>query len=130
MLRLTRINHLAIIPDTPSYQGMLIKAKDYITWGEIDQETLTKLIDKRGMLPGRVAVTEDYLKENTDYNSVEELSQALLEEEIKLEDAGLKPIFRLHPPRKGFKGTRRAYTEKGSLGYRGGDINQLIDRMM
>lgn len=46
MLRLTRINHAVLMPDTPSYQGMLQKSKDYITWGEIDQETLTQLIEK------------------------------------------------------------------------------------
>jgi large subunit ribosomal protein L30 len=69
MLRLTRINHAVIIPDTPSYQGMLLKAKDYITWGEIDQETLIKLINHRGMLPGRVPVTEDNVKEALNLSS-------------------------------------------------------------
>jgi large subunit ribosomal protein L30 len=130
MLRLTRINHAVIIPDTPSYQGMLLKAKDYITWGEIDQETLTKLINHRGMLPGRVPVTEDIVKENTDFKSVEELSQALLDSKVQVDETGLKPVFRLHPPRKGYRSTKRAYSEKGSLGYRGEDINQLISRMI
>jgi large subunit ribosomal protein L30 len=130
MLHLTRINHAVLIPDTPSYQGMLRKAKDYITWGEIDQETITKIIEKRGMLPGRVPVTTEYLKENTEYKSVEELSQAIIAEEATIEDAGLKPIFRLHPPRKGYRNTKKAYTEKGSLGYRGENINQLIARMV
>ena len=31
MLNLTRISHAVVIPDTPSYKGMLQKAKDYIT---------------------------------------------------------------------------------------------------
>ena len=42
MLRLTRINHAVLLPENPSYQGMLQKGKDYITWGENDQETLTQ----------------------------------------------------------------------------------------
>ncbi|MEG3224027.1 MAG: 50S ribosomal protein L30 [Methanobacteriales archaeon Met13] len=129
MLRLTRINHAVLLSDHPSYWGMLRKAKDYITWGEIDQETLTELIQKRGMLPGREKVTEEYLQE-TDYKSVEDLSQALIAEEAQLEDAGLKPIFRLHPPRKGYKNTKKAYGEGGTLGYRGEEINPLLKRMM
>ena len=36
MLRLTRINHAVLIEENPSYKGMLQKAKDYITWGEVD----------------------------------------------------------------------------------------------
>ena len=52
MLNLTRINHLVLINPNPSYNGMLVKAKDYITWGELDAETLSKIITKRGKLSG------------------------------------------------------------------------------
>ena len=37
----------------------------------------------------------------------------------------MKPVFRLHPPRKGYKGIRHSVNEGGSLGYRGEDINNL-----
>jgi len=47
MLRLERVNHCVLIPKNESYDGMLKKAKDYITWGEINQVTLEKLIAKR-----------------------------------------------------------------------------------
>ncbi|MDD1763387.1 MAG: 50S ribosomal protein L30 [Methanobacteriaceae archaeon] len=128
MLRLTRINHAVLIPENPSYQGMLRKAKDYITWGEIDQETLEELLEKRAMLPGREKVTEDYLQ-GTEYKSAQKLAQALLAEETQMEDVGLKPIFRLHPPRKGYKDTRKSFNEGGTLGYRGEAINLLLKRM-
>jgi large subunit ribosomal protein L30 len=130
MLRLTRINHAVLLNDNPSYQGMLQKSKDYITWGEIDQETLTQLIEKRGRLPGRGRVTEEVLAEMGDYKSAEKLSEAILKEETTLEDAGLKPIFRLHPPRKGYSHIRKSFKEGGTLGYRGEEISQLIKKMV
>ncbi len=130
MLRLTRINHAVLLPDTPSYQGMLQKGKDYITWGEIDQETLTQLIEKRGRLPGRERFSPEALAEIGDYKSAEELSEALIKEETKLEESGLKPIFRLHPPRKGYNHIRKSFKEGGTLGYRGEEISQLVKKMI
>jgi len=48
MLRLRKKNVCVVIDDTPSNRGMLIKAKDYITWGEIDDATYKSLLEKRG----------------------------------------------------------------------------------
>jgi large subunit ribosomal protein L30 len=129
MLRLTRINHAVILDENPNYHGMLRKAKDYITWGEINEDTIIKVISKRGKLPGGAQVTEEYLKENTNYSSIEELSKAVLEG-VKLEESGVKPIFRLHPPRKGYKNVKTTYNEGGSLGYRGENIEELINKMI
>jgi large subunit ribosomal protein L30 len=130
MLRLNQINHAVLIDENPSYTGMLQKGKDYITWGEIDAETLAKVIAKRGRLVGDVKITDEYLKENTDYSSVEELAKAVVESKATLEDAGIKPVFRLHPPRKGYKSTKKTYNEGGSLGYRGEKIGELIVKMI
>lgn len=130
MLKLTRINHAVLIEETPSYQGMLQKAKDYITWGEIETETVAQIISKRGKLPGNIKVTEDYIKENTDYSSVEELSKAIVDSDAKLEDSGIKPVFRLHPPRKGYEDIKKTFVESGSLGYRGDKIGDLIKKMI
>ena len=129
MLRLNRINHAVLVEENPSYKGMLQKGKDYITWGEIDTETLVELIEKRGKLVGGAAITEEYLAENTDYSSFEELANALINSEIKAKDINMKPVFRLHPPRKGYEGIRHSIKEGGSLGYRGEAINDLAKRM-
>ena len=129
MMRLNRINHAVLIEENPSYLGMLQKAKDYITWGEIDENTLNQLITKRGRLKGDNKVTNDYLKENTDYSSIEELSKAVIEGK-DMEEAGMKPVFRLHPPRKGYEHIKKAYNEGGSLGYRGEKIGDLIKKMI
>ena len=129
MLRLNRINHVVILDENPSYKGMLQKAKDYITWGEINEETLAKVITKRGRLPGGEKVTEEFLKENTSHKNIEDVSKAVFKGE-KLEEMGIKPVFRLHPPRKGFKNVKKAYNEDGILGYRGEDIENLIRKML
>ena len=44
LLNLTRANHCVIIEETPSMKGMIQIAKDYITWGEIEKETLINLL--------------------------------------------------------------------------------------
>jgi len=128
MLRLTRINHAVLLSENPTYLGMLRKGKDYITWGELDQETLTQLIEKRGRFPGRERFTPEEL--TGDYSSAEELAEALLKEETTLEEVGMKPIFRLHPPRKGYNHIRKSFREGGTLGYRGEEISQLIKKMI
>ena len=129
MLRLNRINHAVILDENPSYKGMLQKSKDYITWGEINEETLIKVITKRGRLPGGEKVTEEFLKENTSHKNIEDVAKAVFKGE-KLEEIGIKPVFRLHPPRKGFKNVKKAYNEDGTLGYRGEDIENLIGKML
>ena len=48
MLRLYKKNYCCVVPNNPIYSGMLKKAKDYITWGEIDDETFNLLVGKRG----------------------------------------------------------------------------------
>ena len=130
MLRLNRISHAVLVEENPSYEGMLQKAKDYITWGEIDAELLAKIIAKRGRLPGNNKVTDEYVAENSDYNSIAELSEALINSEVKLADVGIKPVFRLHPPRKGYEDIRLSVNEGGSLGYRGEEIKDLAKRML
>jgi len=131
MLRLHRINHLVLVDDTPSYKGMVQKVKDYITWGEIDKETLVKLLRKRGRLIGNKPITDEYVKEKLGM-TIEEFAEKVVNGEMKLTDLpNIKPVFRLHPPRGGLKGSKkRSFKEGGALGYRGEKINELIERML
>ncbi len=46
-LRLVRKNSCVIIKDTPSNRGMLKRAKDYITWGNLDEEGKKALEKKK-----------------------------------------------------------------------------------
>ena len=132
MLRLTRVNHCVLIDGkNESYRGMLNKAKDYITWGEIDKEILIELIKTRGRLMGDKPVTEEYVKSATSYNSIEKLADALVEGKIRYSELpNVKPLFKLNPPKGGYEGIKRAYKVGGALGYRGKEINNLIRRML
>jgi len=131
LLNLTRANHCTIVPENPITKGMLQVAKDYITWGEIDKEMLTKLITTRGKLEGGKELTNDYVKSATSYDNIDKLSQAIIDNKFKYKDIpSIKPIFRLSPPKKGYEGIKRSYVNKGALGYRGKDINKLIKRMI
>lgn len=130
MLRLNRINHAVLVEENSSYKGMLQKAKDYITWGEITPEVLAKIIAKRGRIVGGSLVTDEYVAENSDYDSIEKLAYGLIDSEVKLADLNIKPVFRFHPPRKGYENIRVSVNENGSLGYRAEDIESLALRMI
>ncbi len=61
MLGLTRVNHCVVVDDPPPIRGMLQKAKDYITWGEIRPEVLEAMLRKRGRLVGARKIDEKVL---------------------------------------------------------------------
>ncbi len=130
MLRMERNNYATILRESPSYIGMLRKVKDYVTWGEPTAETLKLLLEKRGKLVGDEKVTDEALKE-LGYENVEKLANAVAAGEVEFSQLnGVKPFFRMHPPKKGFKKTvKRPYRDRGELGYRGEAINELIKRM-
>jgi len=134
LLRLVRKFHCVLYPDTQAVKGMLHKVKDWITWGEIDRETLIELLRKRGRIIGNKPLTDEFIKSKLKISSIEELADALLQGRIlfhKLEEYGIKPVFRLHPPKGGFKGsTKKPYGAGGELGYRGLAINELLRRMI
>ncbi len=131
LLRLTRTNHCVLLEENTVYKGMLQMVKDYTTWGEINKETLTKLLSMRGKLIGDKPLTEEYLKKAAPYHSFEKLSEAILENKVKYKDIPeVKPLFRLNPPKKGHRTVKRSFVNKGSLGYRKDAINILIDRML
>lgn len=99
-----------------SVRGMVETVKFNVAYGTIDNETLVKLISKRG--------------QNIDKKSKinpENVAQELLEGK-KLTELGLKPFFRLHPPIKGIKS--KLHYPKGVLGNHGNNINKLIERML
>jgi large subunit ribosomal protein L30 len=130
MLRMERNNYATILKENPSYTGMLRKAKDYVTWGEPDVETVKLLLEARGKIAGDEKVTDEVLK-GLGYESVEKLATAIVAGEVEFSQLnGVKPFFRMHPPKKGFKRTvKRPYKDHGELGYRGEAINELIKRM-
>jgi large subunit ribosomal protein L30 len=131
LMNLTRVNHCVMIPDNEVTKGMLQKAKDYITWGEVNESTLAEMIKVRGRLAGDIAITDEYLSSNTEFKTIAEMAKAMLESGYRMKDVeGAKAVFRLHPPAKGYEGIKRSYRNGGALGYRGEAINDLIARML
>ena len=108
-LNLKRVSNCTLIKVTDSYNGMLKKCENYIAYGEIDEPTLTKLLEKH--ISG--------------LNAKEILSGKYDAEKIRE-----RMPLRLHPPRHGYKSTKLHFRQGGSLGYMGTSINGLITRMV
>jgi len=133
MLNLTRVNHAVLIPDTPAYAGMLQKVKDYVTWGEIEADTIASLLKERGRMTGDKPVTDAEIKAGSEYSTIKALAKAIAAGDAKTNDVEeLKPVFRLHPPRgtKGWGGIKRSFSIGGALGFRGEAITELVERMI
>jgi len=104
LLRLHRVNHCAIVDENDYYRGMLKRVKDYVAWGEISEDMLELLLKRRGRLEGGKRLTEEYLRDNTPFESFKALAHALCTGKVKMQDLTkykIKPVLRLHPPRKG-----------------------------
>jgi large subunit ribosomal protein L30 len=117
MLRLRRKNVCVIVDDTKEVMGMIKKVENYIAYGKIDKETLKKLIEKRAEPHNKRKVKDE------DVDSI-------FTNKKKLQDLGIKPFFRLHPPRGGFKKSTKVLWPKGILGNQDKDINKLIKKML
>ncbi len=130
MLHLTRNCHATLIDDRPSYLGMLRKARNYLTWGEVSKEGVKLLLENRGRLIGNKKLTEQYAQQ-IGRESLSDLAEAIYELRVEYDRlSDIKPVFRLRPPKKGFKGkVKRSYAAGGVTGYRGEAINELIKRM-
>ena len=63
LLRLFNKNYCVVLENNSNYIGMLTKAKDYITWGEINEEVFSLLLKERGRIAGNKRFMENYLNE-------------------------------------------------------------------
>ncbi len=110
-LNLKRVNNLAIVYGSKSNLGMIQKCNDFITYGEIKEDTLNKLFDAKGIK-----------LEKEELDSVQKGKKNL--------KSIINKSITMHPPRHGYEGTKKGYSSGGALGYRGEDINTLIKRML
>lgn len=118
-LHLYRKNYCSVVPETPSYKGMLDKVKDMVTYGPIDEETYKLLVEKKG---------EDYVGPVNDASGKIDYSCKYVE----IGKKKYKPFFRLNPPRGGFerKGIKNAYSIGGVLGFREDGLKKLLMKMI
>jgi len=131
MLRLNRNCQATLIENKSSNVGMLRKARNQLAWGEASKETVVSLLRERGRLIGNKKLTDEYAK-RVGYESLDKLAEAIHKLEVQYSGLpDIKPVFRLRPPKKGYRGkVKRSYTRAGITGYRGELINDLIRRMI
>jgi large subunit ribosomal protein L30 len=117
MLNLGRVNHATLVPETDPYEGMVTKVNDWVAHGEPSADTVATVLRTRGEpAEGDADLTDEWVAEHTDYEDVDALAEALVDDETKLQDEGLSPTLRLHPPRGGHDGIKHPATESGQLG--------------
>lgn len=106
---------ILINPNNQGLIGMLNRVKYHVAFGEIEKHILEKLLSARGKkLDGKKINSEESASDLMNGKNLEEL--------------GIKPFFRLHPPRGGIKS--KLQYPRGVLGNNKNDINKLIERML
>jgi large subunit ribosomal protein L30 len=122
---LRKLYSCVVVDNSPQNKGLLNIINAVVTYGEIDTKTLSKLLLKRG----RVSNKKKIDAKEQDINS---FSESFIKGEKKMKDIGVKNLFNLHPPIKGFerKGKKAPFSLKGAFGYRGDKINELLERMI
>ncbi len=113
-LKLRRKYSCVVIKPTKDLLGMLNKVKFYVSYGEIDKETLVKLLKERGKKIDK-----------KEFDAEKTADELIVGKNLK--ELGFKSFFRLHPPRKGIKS--KLQYPKGVLG-KNKEINKLIERML
>ena len=99
-LNLHKQNYCVVVPNTPSYIGMIKKVKDYVTFGIATPETLQALDKKREKHPRIEGENKAYVR--------------------------LSPPLKGY----GREGIKKTFKRSGALGDRGEKINDLVKRMI
>ena len=131
MLNVHAVNHCTLVPETDAYEGMITKVNDYVAHGEPSPEVLATLLRRRGEpTEGEADVDDEWVADHTDYDDADALAAALLEEETTLQDEGLAPSLRLHPPRGGHDGLKKPTAAGGQIGVHSTEeIDRLLEAM-
>ncbi|MBU1199046.1 MAG: uL30 family ribosomal protein [Nanoarchaeota archaeon] len=100
-LRLRKKHVCVVVEDTPSIRATLLKCKDYVTYGEIDDDTLKLLLEKRGKKdPNNKGFLKKFFALHPPRGGFER------------------------------KGIKVPFNKGGVLGYRGAKISELIKKML
>ncbi len=131
MLNLHKQNHCTFVPETDAYRGMITKVHDHVAHGEPSADTVAMLLRRRGEpASGEATIDDAWVAEQTTYEDVTALAEALVAEDTTLQDAGLSPALRLHPPRGGHNGIKHPTAEGGQLGQHStAEIDALLESM-
>lgn len=128
MLNLGRVNHATLVPERDTYRGMITKVNDYVAFGEPSAEVVATVLETRGEpVEGDARTDDEWVADNTAFADTAALAEALLAEETTLQEAGLSPTLRLHPPRGGHDGLKNPVVDGGSIGHH---ETEAIDRLL
>jgi large subunit ribosomal protein L30 len=116
-IRLRRKYSAVLLDETPENNKLLLNIRNFVAYGRISEKNIVKLIDKRGQK----------IEKNKKIDA-KKISSELGKK--KLSDFGLKPFFRLHPPRKGIESKKHFGVGKGVLGDNKEKINDLLEKML
>jgi len=114
-VRLRRKYSAVLLENNVENRKILGNIRNFISYGEISEEMLEKLIRERG---------KSLDKSKIDVKKVIDGLQ-----KKRLQELGLKPFFRLHPPRGGIETKKHAGVGKGVLG-ENKEINKLLEKML
>ena len=116
-MNLRRKYSAILLPETSDNLKLLHRVRSFIAFGIISEENLVKLISLRGEpLKSGIKIDAHAIVKGLDKKSLREL--------------GLKPFFRLHPPRGGIESKKHFGVGKGILGDNKEHINKLLERML
>ncbi len=118
-----------LVQDDRTTMGMLRASATALSWCKVDRELLLKLIRNRARVAGYRPLSEDSLKPSgLDFGT---LADKLLSGEVAWSRVdGVKPFFRLAPPRGGFpRPSNRSYGSGGLLAGNP-ELPKLVERMI
>ena len=119
-----------VLPDDGPTVGMLRACKDYVAWSPVDSKLLASLLKSRGMVSESKKLDEDALK-SLGFKKYEDFAEKIVKDGVRLSaHPGIRPFFRLSPPRGGFKrSSRRQASERGILG-NNPRLAEIVERMV
>jgi len=121
-LRLRRKYSAVLLASTKENLALLKKLRNTIAYGTIEHKTLEQLIAKRAQPIGSKKIHPETL--------VVEIANQEKKGKLDIALLGIKPFFRLHPPRGGIDSKVHFPIRKGVLGDNKEKINDLIRRML
>ena len=129
-LHLERRFRATVIPDNPVNRGMLQVVKNYAAWHNVESSVLVALLEKRGMISNSIRLDGKTVKD-MGFKTMTDMAKSISSgDAVMAKISGLKPSFKLSPPKGGFKrSTRRMYSQGGVLG-NNPELFKLVDVMI
>lgn len=120
LLNLNKPNHCILINNTKEMLGMINMVKNYVAYGNVSAECISKLLKKRGEKGGK------RVKELFNESEINKMAKEVYQgEPVK---KYVDSVFRLKPPSKGYKNIKKGYP-LGDIGKRD-DMDRLLSKMM